>query len=623
MLKPSIISRSYYSNSWNIQLREVAKDGCFKEGIEIYRQMLRHGDSPDSFTFPFALKSCASLSLPISGSQIHSHVIKTGCEPDPFIQTSLISMYSKCSLINNARRVFDENVHSRRLTVCYNALLAGYSHNSQPLKAMLLFQKMFSSDVPFNNITMLGVIPACAFPENIRFGMSLHGCNVKCGTDCDSFVVNSLLTMYVKCGSIELARKLFDEIPQKGLISWNAMISGYAQNGLATQVLDLYGEMKKFGVEPDPVTFVGVLSSCAHLGAQRIGREIEQRIACSNFDTNTYLTNSLINMYARCGNLARARKLFDEMGEKNIVSWTAMIAGYGMHGHGDIAIELFNEMKLTGIQPDGTAYVSVLSACSHAGLTDKGLGYFKEMERDYGSRPGHEHYACLVDLLGRAGRLQEAKELIHSMPMKPDGAVWGTLLGACKIHGDVKLAELAFERVIELEPTNVGYYVLLSNIYTNAENMEGVARVRVMIRERKLRKEPGCSYVELKGKVHLFIAGDRNHPRTNEIYEMLNRLEELIEESYGTEAKNEKRRRSEETTSTSAGVHSEKLAVAFGLLNTTADTEIVIIKNLRICGDCHLFMKLVSKVVSRGILVRDASRFHHFKDGTCSCNDYW
>ncbi|XP_026427678.1 putative pentatricopeptide repeat-containing protein At3g11460, mitochondrial isoform X2 [Papaver somniferum] len=567
MIKPSIISRSYYSNSWNIQLREVAKDGCFKEGIEIYRQMLRHGDSPDSFSFPFALKSCASLSLPISGSQLHSHVIKTGCEPDLFVQTSLISMYSKCSLIDNARRVFDENVHSRRLTVCYNALLAGYTHNSQPLKAMLLFQKMFSSDVPFNNITMLGVIPACVLPENIRFG--------------------------------------------------------YAQNGLATQVLDLYGEMKKIGVEPDPVTFVGVLSSCAHLGAQRIGFEIEQRIARSNFGANTYLTNALINMYARCGNLTRARKFFDEMVEKNIVSWTAMIAGYGMHGHGDIAIELFNEMKLTGIRPDGTAYVSVLSACSHAGLTDKGLGYFKEMERDYGTRPGHEHYACLVDLLGRAGRLQEAQELIDSMPVKPDGAVWGTLLGACKIHGDVKIAELAFERVIELEPTNVGYYVLLSNIYTNAENMEGVARVRVMIRERKLRKEPGCSYVELKGRVHLFMAGDRNHPRTNEIYEMLIRLEELIEESYGTEGKNEKLRRSEETTSTSAGVHSEKLAVAFGLLNTTADTEIVIIKNLRICGDCHLFMKVVSKVVNRGILVRDASRFHHFKDGTCSCNDYW
>ncbi|OVA06031.1 Pentatricopeptide repeat [Macleaya cordata] len=602
-----------YSNSWNTQLRELAKLGLFKEGLELYRQMLRFGDSPNPFTFPFALKSCASLSIPISGSQLHCHVIKTGCEPEPFVQTSLISMYSKCSLIDNARQLFDESPQSRKLAVCYNALLAGYTHNSQPSKAMSLFNQMCFSGVPFNSITMLGLIPACTLPAHIRFGMSLHGCNVKCGLDSDLSVVNCLLTMYVRCGLIDFGRKLFDEIPKKGLISWNAMISGYAQNGLASQVLDLYGKMESSEVEPDPVTFVGVLSSCAHLGAQRIGHDIEKRMACSSFGVNSFLTNALINMYARCGNLGRAWKLFDEMPEKNIVSWTAMIAGYGMHGHGEIALQLFSEMKLTGIQPDGAAFVSVLSACSHAGLTDKGLEYFSEMERKYGIRPGPEHYACLVDLLGRAGRLKEAKELIDSMSVKPDGAVWGALLGACKIHGDVKLAELAFERVIELEPTNVGYYVLLSNIYSDADNMEGVAKIRVMMRGRKLRKEPGCSYVELKGKVHLFVAGDRNHPQTDKIYEMLNRLEDLMEEMCAsTKPKTYDGRRKKETV---AGVHSEKLAIAFGLLNTIAGTEILVIKNLRVCGDCHLFMKLVSKVVNREIVVRDASRFHHFKDG--------
>ncbi|XP_010276178.1 PREDICTED: putative pentatricopeptide repeat-containing protein At3g11460 [Nelumbo nucifera] len=606
-------------SSWNTRLRELAKEGLFKEGLQLYRQMLRSGDSPNAFSFPFALKACAALSLPLSGAQLHCHVVKTGCDPEPFVQTSLISMYCKCSLVENARRLFQQSPQSRRLTVCYNALIAGYSLNSQFSAALLLFRAMRRAGVMFNAITMLGLIPVCTVPLDLDFGMSLHACNVKCGVDADPSVGNCLLTMYVRCGSVDVARKLFDAMPEKGLITWNAMISGYAQNGLASHVLDLYHKMESVGMDPDPVTFVSVLSSCAHLGAQSVGRDIEWRILSRGFDFNPFLTNALINMYARCGNLARARMLFDEMPEKTLVSWTAILAGYGMHGQGETAVHLFNEMCGVGIQPDGAAFVSVLSACSHAGLTDKGLEYFSEMKRIYGINPGPEHYACVVDLLGRAGQLEEARELIYSMPVKPDGAVWGALLGACKIHRNVELAELAFERVVELEPTNVGYYVLLSNIYSEVENLEGVAKVRIMMRMRNLRKGPGCSYMELKKKVHLFLAGGRDHPQAKEIYSMLDGLEDLVKDSVGS--KNKERRVEEVLAGT--GVHSEKLAIAFGLLNTQPGTELVVIKNLRVCGDCHVFIKMVSKIVDRKIVVRDASRFHHFRNGVCSCNDYW
>ncbi|KAL5710920.1 hypothetical protein ACHQM5_021428 [Ranunculus cassubicifolius] len=615
------------SSSWNFQLRELSKKNQFLQALHLYQQMLRQNYTPNTFTFPFVLKSCATLSLPIYGSLLHSHVIRTGCLHDPYVHSSLISMYAKCSVIHSARQVFDESPESlQRLSVCYNALLAGYTRNALGEEAMCLFRKMCRDGVCVNDVTMLGVIPACTFPKYVKFGLCLHGCSVKCGLDVEEAVANCLLTMYVRYGGIVEARVIFDLIPRKGVISWNAMISGYAQNGNAGKVLELYDAMVLSGVEPDPVTFVSVLSSCAHLGAHSIGCDIEKRIGCSGFGLNSFMRNALINMYARCGNLTRARMLFDEMPEKNVISWTAVIVGYGMHGQGETAVLLFNEMLSKGIRPDGAAFVSVLSACSHAGLTNQGLEYFHAMEREYGIIPGVEHYACVVDLLGRAGRLEEARQLISSMPIEPDGAIWGALLEACKIHRNVELAELAFERVIHLEPTNVGYYVLLSNIYTDANNLEGIAKVRVMMRARNLRKDPGCSYVEHKGKVHLFIVGDRFHPQANELYRMLDRLDDMV--GIGS-SKNEdtgpsiKKFDDKETITGTTGVHSEKLAIAFGLLNTEVTKEIVVMKNLRICGDCHLFAKLVSKFVNREFIIRDPSRFHHFKNGSCSCNDYW
>lgn len=471
-----------------------------------------------------------------------------------------------------------------------------------------------------NSVTLLSLVSGCTLPTHLTIGVCLHCCGVKFGFDGYLSVMNCLLTMYVKCGEVEIARKLFDGMREKDLITWNAMISGYAQNGHARRVLELYREMKLTRMSPDPVTLLGVVSSCANLGAKSIGREVERHIERCGFSSNTFLTNALINMYARCGDLVCARAIFDRMAEKSVISWTAIIGGYGIHGKGDIAVGLFDEMIESGIRPDETVFVTVLSACSHAGLVDKGLEHFNAMEMKYGLKPGPEHYSCLVDLLGRAGRLKEAMDLVNSMKVKPDGAVWGALLSACKIHKNVELAELAFEHVIELEPTNIGYYVLLSNIYSDNENLEGVLKVRVMMRERKLKKEPGCSYVEYKEKVHLFYSGDRSHPQTEEIYRMVDKLESLVKEIHQP-AEKYKGRSAEVLNST--GVHSEKLAIAFGLLNTRSGTDITVMKNLRVCVDCHLFIKLVSKIVNRQFVVRDATRFHHFRDGVCSCKDYW
>lgn len=606
-------------------MRDLSKKGQYQKALVLYRHMLDSGTAPNAFTFPFLLKSSAALLLPATGIQLHCHVIKSGCLPEPFVLTGLISMYCKCSLTENAEKVFDEIPVTRTLTVCYNALIAGHVQNGSVSRAMLLFSEMRRTGVLINTVTMLGLVSGCNDPVHMILGNSLHCLCFKSGSSNDLAVGNCLLTMYVKCGSVELARKLFDDFPNRELITWNAMISGYAQNGLATNVLDLYQEMESSGVCPDAVTFVGVLSSCANLGAQRIGQEIEQKIETSGVGINTFLKNALINMYARCGNLARAHAIFNEMQEKSLVSWTAIIGGYGLHGLGHVAVNLFDEMISSGIQPDGTIFVSVLSACGHAGLTDKGLDYFAVMERDYGVKPGPEHYSCVVDLLGRAGRLDDACKLIELMQTKPDGAVWGALLGACKIHKNVELAELAFHKVVELEPENIGYYVLLSNIYYEANNLDGVLRLRSTMRDRKLKKDPGYSYVEHRGRIHLFMAGDRSHPRVKDIYLMVEKLEGLVKvELKNGYIKNENENENYGDLFLSGlTVHSERLAIAFALLNTDIGVEIVVIKNLRICIDCHLFIKLVSKFVDRQFVVRDATRFHHFRGGVCSCNDYW
>ncbi|KAL1204680.1 putative pentatricopeptide repeat-containing protein [Cardamine amara subsp. amara] len=606
------------STPWNVRLRELAYQSLFAESISLYRSMIRSGSSPDAFSFPFTLKSCAALALPISGQQLHCHVIRGGCEAEPFVLTALISMYCKCGLVDDARKVFDENPQSHHLGVCYNALISGYKANSKVSDAAFLFRRMKETGASVDSVTMLGLVPVCSAPDYLWLGVSLHGQCVKGGTDSEVAVLNSFITMYMKCGSVESGRRLFDEMPVKGLITWNAMISGYSQNGLAYDVLELYEQMKSSGVCPDPVTVVSVLSSCANVGAQKIGREVEKLVEANGFVSNVFVSNALISMYARCGNLAKARAVFDIIPVKSLVSWTAMIGCYGMHGMGETGLRLFDDMIKRGIRPDGTVFVMLLSACSHSGLTDKGLELFSVMKREYKLEPGLEHYSCVVDLLGRAGRLDEAMEFIDSMPVEPDGAVWGALLGACKIHKNVEMAELAFAKVVEFEPMNIGYYVLMSNIYSDSKNQEGIWRIRVMMREREFRKKPGYSYVEHKGRVHLFLASDRSHEQTEEVHRMLDELETSVMEIAG----NTDCDRGKEVSS-SGREHSERLAVAFGILNSVPGSEILVIKNLRVCEDCHVFIKLVSKVVDRRFVVRDASRFHYFRDGVCSCKDYW
>eukprot|EP01018_Ginkgo_biloba_P019175 Gb_04167 [translate_table: standard] len=607
---------------WNAIIAGYAQIGRFMEALALFNEMQLEDLKPNSVTLMSVLAACAHVAaLPI-GKRIHGYIIKSGFELDVVMKTALINMYTKCGRIEIARHLFDK-VCERNIAA-WNVMIAGYTQSGHSNEALKLFNQMQLEEIKPDLITMVSVLPACTHSETLQKGKQIHGYIIRNGFELDDFVGISLIDMYAKCGDIEIAGQLFDKNSKRDVVSWNAMIAGCTQSGHPSKALTLFRQMLLVDVIPNLVSMVSVLPACAHLAALQQGKWIHGYIIRSGFESDIAVGTALINMYAKCGSIDDARQLFDKMSERDVVSWSAMIAGYGMHGHGEKALALFSQMRQKGIKPNHITFISVLSACSHTGLVDEGWQYFDSMIQDYFITPTVEHYACMVDLLGRSGLLVEAQNFIQKMPLEPDARVWGALLGACRIHCNFVLGEHVAERLFELEPENAGCYVLLSNIYAEAGRWDDVAKVRTMMKDRGLKKTPGCSLIEINNRVHAFHVGDRSYLQCEEIYAMLETLAEQMKEAgYVPNTNFVLHDVEEEVKEHMLFIHSEKLAIAFGLINTSPGTLIRITKNLRVCGDCHSATKLISKIVNREIIVRDANRFHHFKDGLCSCRDYW
>ncbi|CAN1124058.1 Pentatricopeptide repeat-containing protein At1g08070, chloroplastic [Linum perenne] len=434
--------------------------------------------------------------------------------------------------------------------------------------------------------------------------------------------------MYSKCGVMRVAGKVFDRMPLRDLTSWNSMISGYVKNGMAGKALDTFRSMREGGISGDATTLLGVLSSCAELLMLKQGKEVHGYVVRNGYGIySTYLVGtSLIDMYAKCGSLACSRHVFDEMNHyKNLVSWSAMISGYSIHGRAQEAIELFNQMTdETSIQPDEGVLTSVLSACSHGGLVKEGREIFNRMPKDYNITPQLAHYSCFIDLLSRSGCLKEAHEVIQAMKIDPSSDIWAALLNGCRLHNNLELAEISAEKVLSLNPNNVSSYVSLSNVYASEKRWDDVERIRSLVRSKGLTKPPGCSFVEIDKRVHRFLVGDKSHEQTEEIHGKLSELRKLVKEAgYKADTSSVLYNVDEGAKEEMLWDHSERLAIAFALLNTGPGTVVRITKNLRVCRDCHVVTKLISKVTGREIVMRDIRRFHHFKDGLCSCGDYW
>jgi len=434
----------------------------------------------------------------------------------------------------------------------------------------------------------------------------------------------AMLTGFAQSGRMEEALQLFEKMPEQTTESWTAIIKGYAQHGFNNDAIKFFSQMQLAGIKPNQSTLISVLTACASLAALEHGKQVHDHILRMRFEPDVHVGSILITMYVKCGSIGNAQHVFNRASKRDLVLWNAMISGFAQHGHGKEALQLFQQMQQAGMKPDKITFVGVLSACRHTGLVNEGRRYFDIMRRDYHISPTAEHCACMVDLLGRFGSLEKAEDFIKSMHFEPDAVVWGALLGACRIHLNLEIAERAAEHLFELEPQNAGTYVLMSNLYAVTGRWDDVAKMRQTMKNRGIQKVPGSSWIQVNSKVHAFLGGDKSHSQTEQIYGMLESLAGQMEEAgYVPDTNSVLHDVHEEEKKHMVFYHSEKLAIAFGIVSVPFGTTIRVIKNLRMCVDCHTATKFISKIVGREIVVRDANRFHHFKDGECSCGDYW
>ncbi|CAK7338161.1 unnamed protein product [Dovyalis caffra] len=608
---------------FNTMISGFVKNSYFEDSVRVFGDMvLGNGPKFDLTTVIAVLPAVAELQELKFGTQIQCVAIKCGFHSHVSLLTGLISLFSKCGDVETARLLFRE-IGKKDLISC-NAMISGFTCNGKTEDSVRLFKELLGSGERISSSTIVGLIPVYSPFGHSYLNYCIHGFCVKLGIVSHSSVSTALTTVYCRLNEMELARQLFDESAEKTLASWNAMISGYTQNGLTETAISLFQTMQKNNVNPNPITVTSILSACAQLGTLSIGKWVHSLIKSRSFESNVYVSTALIDMYAKCGSIVEARELFNLMPERNEVTWNAMISGYGLHGHGQEALKLFYEMLSSSVKPTGVTFLSALYACSHAGLVKEGDEIFHAMVHDFGFEPLAEHYACMVDILGRAGQLEKALKFMKAMPVEPGPPVWGALLGACMIHKDTNLARIASDKLFELDPENMGYYVLMSNLYSVERKYPQAASLRQVAKKKRLAKIPGCTLIEIGQVPNVFTSGDQSHPLSTAIYLELDKLTGKMKEAgFQTETATVLHDLEEEEKELTMKVHSEKLAIAYGLISTEPGTEIRIIKNLRVCLDCHTWTKFLSKITKRVIVVRDANRFHHFKDGVCSCGDYW
>ncbi|KAJ0678218.1 putative tetratricopeptide-like helical domain superfamily, DYW domain-containing protein [Helianthus annuus] len=568
------------------------------------------------------LQKCAKQRLPKEGMACHTHIIQYRLWNNTLTSNILINMYSKCGFLQYARKVFDEM--PERSLVSWNTMIGSYTQNGNEKEALDLFVMMQREGTEFSEFTVSGVLCACAAEFAVFECRQLHAFALKASMLTNIFVGTALLDVYAKCGLLEDAIRVFEYMPERSAVTWSSMVAGYVKNELFEEALLMFRKVQVTGVEFNQFIISSVLAACAAIAAKIEGVQAHAVLFKTGFIVNFFVCSSLVDMYSKCGSINEAYSVFAHAQDKNVVLLNAMISGFSRHGRSMEAMILFEKMQQIGLQPNEVTYVSVLSACGHMGLVKEGKKYFDMMVKEHNLSPNVYHYSCMVDILGRTGLINEAKTLIDKMPFEATASIWGSLLSSCRVYNNVELAEIAAKHLFKLEPDNAGNHVLLSNIYAANRQWDEVIQTRKLIKDTEVKKERGKSWIEIKDKVHAFMVGERNHDRIGEIY---SKLEDIIEEmrkyGYRCETQHDLHNVEDDKKEELLRHHSEKLALVFGLMCLPSSAPIRIMKNLRICGDCHAFMKLASKITGREIVVRDTNRFHHFKNGFCSCGEFW
>ena len=503
----------------NLLISSYASSDMPRAAFLVYRRIVRDGFMPDRYTFPVVLKSCTKFLGSGEGRQVHGVVVKMGFKGDVFVGNSLVHFYSVCGDFCAATRVFDDMLV--RDVVSWTGLISGYVRAGLFDEAVALFLRM---DVRPNVASFVSVLVACGRMGYLSLGKGIHGLIFK-RVGMDLVVGNVIMDMYVKCECLSEAKQIFDELPERDIVSWTTMISGLVQCEHPKESLELFHKMHGSGIEPDSFLLTTVLSACASLGALDYGSWINEYIYLRGIKCDTHIGTAMIDMYAKCGCVEMALQTFNGMPYKNVYTWNALLGGLAMHGHGHEVLKHFEEMIKSGMRPNEVTFLSILTACCHSGLVDEGRRYFYQMvSRQHNLSPRLEHYGCMVDMLCRAELLDEAQELIKIMPMSPDVRIWGALLSACKASGNIELSQEILDRLLEHETQDSGVYVLLSNIYATNQRWAEVTRVRRLMKDKSIKKAPGSSVIEVDGKAYEFLAGDTSHPQNEDVHILLNIL---------------------------------------------------------------------------------------------------
>ncbi|KAK9115743.1 hypothetical protein Sjap_014690 [Stephania japonica] len=512
---------------WNVLIAAYVSNNCAHEALGFYRAMRSSGFGPDFYTISNILSACSKITSHDIGRQVHAEVIKRPLQSEKAVKTALVIMYAKCGYVEFAYPIFC--AINEKDIVCWGSMISGFCINNKFEEALHLFKEMNVGGVKSDSSVMASVIAACGALEYAHFGFAVHGYVIKNGTSSHVFVDSSLIDLYAKLGMLDMAEIVFSNMPRDCLVAWNSIISCYNRNGLPELSVSLLPKIVHYGLVLDSVTITNALVAISSMAALLKGKSLHCYQIKHEIQSDLRVHNTLINMYIKCGCFGYAQRIFRNMVQRNIVTWNSMIAGYGSHGDGVKAIRTFDNMKQLEEIPDEITFLLLISACSYSGLTEEGISLFNLMRKEYKIEPRMEHCVNMVDLLGRAGRLSEAYAFVDNMPIKPNKNIWLSMLSACRIHKNIALGELSARNLLEMEPTRGSNYVQLVNLYAEEGLWEKAANMRTTMRAKGLKKNPGCSWIEMKDRHNVFFSGDSSSYLTLEIYETLNSLMGIME----------------------------------------------------------------------------------------------
>ncbi|CAO2210194.1 unnamed protein product [Urochloa humidicola] len=606
----------------------------------------RHAEALDAFRLaraaaPFAplppatyhalLTAAAALREPGAAAAVAWHMESAGAEAGLYEHNLVLSMFLSCGMLGEARRVFEGM--PERNAVTWGIMMGGLVDRGRPRAALALFREMqeeAGSSRGARPRAVVVAVRAATASGSLRAGRQLHCCVCKMGPCSDDeggrYLSCALLDMYGKCGRVDEARRVFNGMAphQRTVVAWNSMLAGYVLHGRGEEALELYGEMRGSGVDMDQFTFSTMLGVFARQGLLEHAKQAHAGLIQRGMPLDVVGNTALVDLYCKWGSMEDARNVFERMPKRNLISWNALIAGYGYHGIGDKAIEMFERLIAEGIVPNHVTFLAVLNACRFSGLVDNGKRIFQLMSQNPKMKPRAMHYACVIELFGREGLLDEAYSMIRRAPFTPTSNMWGALLTATRVHKNTHLAKLAAEQLLAMEPEKINNYAVLLNLYISSGRQDDACKVVETLKRKGLCISNACSWVTVKKKDHRFFFKDCLHPQCAEIYRKLDTLmKEIKVAGYVVEENELLPDIHPDEQNIPRAYHSERLAIAFGLISTSPDTPLRITQSHRLCRDCHKIIKLMAKVTKREIVVRDGSRFHHFKLGICSCGDYW